>query len=175
MWYFLSGDIVISIKRVVVGYLEENCYIVTCNDKTIIIDPGADANKIISACENLNVVGILITHHHFDHIGALDEIEKHFNVKESMYINGFDFEIIKSPGHTFDSVSYYFKDDKVMFVGDFIFNDSIGRTDLPTGNLNDMLNSLKKISNYPDDIIVYPGHGLSTTLGKEKLNFKKYF
>ena len=117
----------------------------------------------------------LITHHHFDHIGALDEIEKHFNVKESMHVKDFDFEVIKNPGHTFDSVSYYFKDDRVMFVGDFIFNGSIGRTDLPTGNLNDMLNSLKKISNYPDDIIVYPGHGLSTTLGKEKLNFKKYF
>ena len=117
----------------------------------------------------------MITHHHFDHIGALNKIEKYFNLKESKAVDGIDFEIIKNPGHSVDSVSYYFKNYKVMFVGDFIFNGSIGRTDLPTGNLNDMLNSLKKISNYPDDIIIYPGHGLRTTLGKEKLNFKNYF
>lgn len=165
----------INIKRVVVGSLEENCYIVTINNKSLIIDPGDDARKIIEACNNLNIVGILITHHHFDHIGALNKIEKYFNLKESKAVDGIDFEIIKNPGHSVDSVSYYFKNYKVMFVGDFIFNGSIGRTDLPTGNLNDMLNSLKKISNYPDDIIIYPGHGLRTTLGKEKLNFKNYF
>ncbi len=157
------------------GPLEENCYIVTINNKSLIIDPGDDARKIIKACNNLNIVGILITHHHFDHIGALNEIEKHFNLKESKTVDGIDFVIIKNPGHSVDSVSYYFKNYKVMFVGDFIFNGSIGRTDLPTGNLNDMLDSLKKISNYPDDIVIYPGHGLHTILGKEKLNFKNYF
>ena len=60
-----------EIKKVCVGSLEENCYIVTRNNQTIIIDPGYEAENIINACTNKNVVGVLITHHHFDHIGEL--------------------------------------------------------------------------------------------------------
>ena len=63
----------------------------------------------------------------------------------------------------------------VMFVGDFIFLNSIGRTDLPTGNDMEMQKSLELISKYPDDIVVYPGHGETTTLGYEKENFKYYY
>lgn len=121
------------VDRMIVGALKENCYIVTKNDKTIIIDPGDDVEKIIDACKGKNVVGVLITHHHFDHVGALKGIEKHFNIKEGNCPN-IGFKVIKNPGHSNDSVSYYFKDDKVMFVGDFIFLNSIGRTDLPTGS-----------------------------------------
>ena len=62
-----------------------------------------------------------------------------------------------------------------MFVGDFIFKNSIGRFDFPESNPIHMLNSLMLISKYPDDITLYPGHGDSTILGKEKENFKKYF
>ena len=58
-----------------------------------------------------------------------------------------------------------------MFTGDFIFNNAIGRTDLG-GSKKDMLKSLNMIMSYPDDILIYPGHGESTTLGVEKLNFK---
>ena len=54
----------IQIKKVVVGDLEENCYIITNKNKTIIIDPGDDSQKIINKCKNHNVVGVLITHHH---------------------------------------------------------------------------------------------------------------
>lgn len=59
------------IDKVVVGPLAENCYIVTKNEKTIIIDPGDEGKKIIDVAKDKNVVGVLITHHHFDHIGAL--------------------------------------------------------------------------------------------------------
>lgn len=163
------------IDKVVVGSLEENCYIVTKSNKTIIIDPGADANKIIEIAKDKNVVGVLITHHHFDHIGALKNIEEYFNIKESREIEGFNYEIIKTPGHTSDSVSYYFPEGKVLFAGDFLFLNSIGRTDLPTGNDMEMQKSLELISKYPDDIVVYPGHGETTTLGYEKENFKYYY
>ena len=163
------------IDKVVVGSLEENCYIVTKSNKTIIIDPGADANKIIEIAKDKNVVGVLITHHHFDHIGALKNIEEYFNIKESREIEGFNYEIIKTPGHTSDSVSYYFPEDKVLLAGDFLFLNSIGRTDLPTGNDMEMQKSLELISKYPDDIVVYPGHGETTTLGYEKENFKYYY
>ena len=56
----------------------------------------------------------------------------------------------------------------MMFVGDFIFRESVGRTDLPGGNTIDMLESIKKIKTYPDDIVLQPGHGINTTLGYEK-------
>ena len=55
-----------------------------------------------------------------------------------------------------------------MFVGDFIFKDNIGRVDLPTGNYQEMIESINKIKKYDDDIVLYPGHGDSTTLGHEK-------
>ena len=84
-------------------------------------------------------------------------------------------EIIKNPGHSKDSVSYYFKEEKVLFCGDFIFQNSIGRTDLESGSDNDMIESLKKIGEYPDDLIIYPGHGEKTNLGYEKNNFKYYY
>lgn len=159
-----------NIKRVVVGSLEENCYIVEKNNKCIIIDPGDEADKIISniTCE---VVGILITHYHFDHIGALDELKEKYNLQENNYnIDGFDFEVIDTPGHTSDSKTYYFKDNDIMFVGDFLFKDGIGRMDLPTGSVNEMKKSLDKIFTYPSNTIIYPGHGDKSTLGKELFN-----
>ena len=163
-----------KIEILVVGMLQENCYIVTIGGNSFIIDPGDDADKIIEACKNKNIKEILITHHHFDHIGALEELEKHLGLKENVKSNLFNYEVIKTPGHTVDCVTYYFPDEKVMFTGDFIFYHSIGRTDLPTGNMEDMVSSLSLISKYPDDIEVYPGHGPKTNLGIEKNNFKYY-
>ena len=159
-----------NIKRVVVGSLEENCYIVEKNNKCIIIDPGDEADKIISniTCE---VLGILITHYHFDHIGALDELKEKYNLQENNYnIDGFDFEVIDTPGHTSDSKTYYFKDNNIMFVGDFLFKDGIGRMDLPTGSVNEMKKSLDKIFTYPSNTIIYPGHGDKSALGEELFN-----
>ena len=74
-----------------------------------------------------------------------------------------------------NKVKIYFKNEKVMFTGDFLFYRSIGRTDLDTGSDIDMIKSLEKISKYPDDIVIYPGHGPKSTLGSEKNNFKYYY
>lgn len=159
-----------NIKRVVVGSLEENCYILEKNNKCIIIDPGDEADKIISNI-SCDVVGILITHYHFDHIGALEELKEKYNIKENNYnIDGFKFEVINTPGHTSDSKTYYFEEEKVMFVGDFLFNNGIGRMDLPTGSEIQMKESLNKIFTYPLDTVIYPGHGESSTLKDEKDN-----
>lgn len=73
------------------------------------------------------------------------------------------------PGHTNDSLSYYFYKENIMFTGDFIFAGSIGRTDLG-GNSNDMKNSINKIKKYSDNIKIYPGHGDTTSLIDEKVN-----
>ena len=175
-----------DLKIIKVGPLEENCYIIS-NGKTIVIDPGDEVNKIISYLKdnNLDLDSILITHHHFDHVGALEDLLNYKKVKvydisnleEKNYnISDFNIEVIYTKGHTDDSISYYFKDYNKMFVGDFIFEGSIGRTDLG-GNDIDMINSLKKISKYDKDITIYPGHGNSTTLKNEFENnyYFKYF
>ncbi len=159
-----------NIKRVVVGPLEENCYIVEKNNKCIIIDPGDEIDKIISNIDK-EVVGILITHYHFDHIGALDELKIKYNIEENNFnVDGFNFEVINNPGHTSDSKTFYFKDDNVMFVGDFLFKDGIGRMDLPTGSVSDMKKSLDMIFKYPMETIIYPGHGDKSTLKDEYEN-----
>ena len=160
-----------KIEKVSVGYLEENCYVVSIDNKCLVIDPGDEANKIISNIDK-EVVGILITHYHFDHIGALQELKEKYNLEENDFnINGFNFEVIKTPGHTSDSLTFYFKEDKIMFVGDFLFKNGYGRCDLPTGDFNEMKKSLQKIFTYPLETVIYPGHGVKSTLGNEKNNF----
>lgn len=164
-----------DIKVLVVGALQENCYVCSIGNNAFIVDPGDEADRIIDACKDKNVVEIIVTHHHFDHVGALDEIKKYFKLEENVKSGMFDYEVIDTLGHTSDSRSIYFENEKVMFTGDFLFYRSIGRTDLDTGSDIDMMKSLEKISKYPDDIVIYPGHGPKTSLGKEKQNFKYYF
>ncbi|UKI26693.1 MAG: MBL fold metallo-hydrolase [Bacilli bacterium] len=65
-----------KIHRVVVGYLEENCYILEKNGKVLVIDPGDEIDKIRTAIGDNEVVGVLVTHNHFDHVGALSYFDK---------------------------------------------------------------------------------------------------
>ena len=83
-------------------------------------------------------------------------------------IGPFSFSVIYNPGHTDDSISFYFKEDKVMFVGDFVFLNSIGRCDLDGGSFIKMKDSISKLIKMENDITLYPGHGLKTTLNYEK-------
>ena len=172
-----------EIKSVLTGYLDENCYVLIKNKTCLVVDPGDDFHKIKEQIGDNKVLGVLITHSHADHIGALRnfltkksiKIFKKSNLLERKYsIGDFSFECIYTPGHSKDSVTFYFKEDKCMFVGDFVFKDTIGRTDLPGGNPNEMLMSISKIKEYDDDIALYPGHHDITTIGTEKKN-NSYF
>ena len=162
-----------KIDRIIVGVLDTNCYIISKNNKCIVIDPGDEFEKINKVIDNKDIVAIIVTHYHFDHIGALkyfdnDLILDRSNLQEKEYnFDDFKFEVIYTPGHKEDSITIYFKEENVMFTGDFIFKGSIGRTDLEGGNIKDMINSLNKISKYNSSIIVYPGHGDKTTLSLE--------
>lgn len=164
-----------QIEKVIVSEYRTNCYIVTKDNKTLLIDPGDDAEKIESMLQGLNVVGILVTHNHSDHIGALDYFEKKYHLHHNEKCQEFIYETIKTPGHTKDSVTFYFPDEKMMFTGDFLFYNTIGRMDFPGGSEKEMQESLEQIKNYPDDITIYPGHGPKTNLGHEKKNFPYYF
>lgn len=164
-----------DIKTVVVGELNTNCYILTIEDECIIIDPGDDFQTIKKEIGSKKVIGCLVTHFHPDHIGALEEVVSKYDIEinKERYGN-FEYEIIETPGHTFDSKTFYFKKINTMFTGDFIFFHSIGRTDLG-GNDKDMQNSLNSFKEFDDNITIYPGHGPSTILGKEKKYFDLYY
>lgn len=169
-----------EVKRVLTGYLDENCYILSQNGTCIVVDPGDDYNKIKDAIGMDKVLGVCITHSHFDHIGALRnfltkksiKIFKRSNLVENKeyQIGDFSFECLYTPGHSKDSVSFYFKEDNSMFVGDFIFKEGVGRVDLPGGSREELEESIQKIQSYPDNMILYPGHHDSTVLGYEKEN-----
>ena len=166
-----------NVKIVKVGYLETNCYILEQNGDCLVIDPGDDVDLIEQQIGKSKLLAILITHHHEDHIGALDALVKKYtvpvydasNTEEKNYqIGPFAFEVICTLGHSSDSITFYFSSYQMMFVGDFIFRRSIGRTDLLTGNMVMMQESIEKIKQYPDEIKCYSGHGEATTLGEEK-------
>ena len=162
-----------QVNRVVVGPLETNCYILVKDDKCLVIDPGDEIDKIKQEIDNKQVVGVIVTHHHFDHIGVLNYFDKDLildknSLEEKEYnIEDFNFEVIYTPGHKEDCITIYFKKEKVMFTGDFIFEGTIGRMDLDGGNPLDMKKSLDKIKKYNGNIKIYPGHGNSTYLHKE--------
>ena len=166
-----------EIKKIVTGFLDENCYVLIKNNTCLVIDPGDDFPKIKQEIGDNKILAVLITHSHFDHIGALRnfltkkriKIFKKSNLEEKEYTVGdFTFECIYTPGHSKDSVTFYFKEDNVMLVGDFIFKESIGRTDLPGGSNEEMQESIKKILTYDDKINLFPGHNEETTLEYEK-------
>lgn len=166
------------IDTVKVGSLQTNCYILKKDNKCLIIDPGADYESIKEKLKGLEILGILITHSHFDHVGALEDIANEYHVdilgygvaKEKCYsIGPFKFNVIFNPGHSNDSISFYFEEEKLMFVGDFIFKDNIGRCDLEGGSITKMYESIDSIKKYKD-LMLYPGHGSATTLEYERTN-----
>ncbi len=78
------------------------------------------------------------------------------------------YRVLFTPGHAPGHVSFYFPDAQALFCGDVLFQGSIGRLDLPGGNVKDMENSLQKLLALPDETVVYTGHGPATTIGQER-------
>lgn len=96
-------------------------------------------------------------------------VDQYLKDGEKVSVEGMDSVLIGTPGHTKGSCCYYFEKDKILISGDTLFEGSVGRTDLPTGNGVTLSRSLKnKLMSLPEDVIVFPGHGGSTTIGDEK-------
>ena len=88
---------------------------------------------------------------------------------EEVTIEGMKFKVIATPGHTQGSCCYYFENDNILVSGDTLFEGSVGRTDLPTGNGATLSRSLKeRLMILPDETLVFPGHGNGTTIADEK-------
>lgn len=196
------------IKRVVVGSMEVNCYILAKgpNSSCIIIDPGDDENKIRRVLESkgLKPAFIVNTHSHFDHIGCDDKFAvrvyihsqdakslkdssgnfssffgtaykvkgeiKTLKDRELLNLDDIELEVLHTPGHTPGSISLLLKSpkDNILFTGDTLFRQGVGRTDLG-GDEELLLRSIReKLFTLPDSTLVYPGHGPSSTIGEEK-------
>lgn len=88
---------------------------------------------------------------------------------QTLELAGASFQVIHTPGHTPGGVCYYLENEKVLFSGDTLFQNSVGRTDFPNSSMSDLIRSLReKVMALPDDVKVYPGHMGETTIGHER-------
>lgn len=204
----------ITIKIFVFNPFQENTYLLYDETKQgVLIDAGcyskAEEQQFLNFIDEnkIQLVRLLNTHCHIDHILGNKFVSEHFNLKVeahkedeflalnasdhgavfgiqmegapeiSNYLNEGDqiqfgnsnLDIVHVPGHSPGSIVFYNIKEEFMIVGDVLFNDSIGRTDLPGGNYEQLINGIKnKLFTLGDQINVYPGHGELTTIGKER-------
>lgn len=99
------------------------------------------------------------------------KIDKYISEKDEIKFGNSTLKILDVPGHTSGHIALYSEEDKFVVTGDVLFKDTIGRTDLPGGNLDQLLNNIRtKLLTLGDEFEVYPGHGEKTSIGYEKLN-----
>ena len=196
----------VTVHTLVLGAYQTNCYIVhdDSSKSCAVIDPGYEPEKILATLEalGLTVDAVLLTHGHFDHVGAVEALvgrtgcklwmkEADYTQKpspiasffypihdcdftevcfceegEQIHAGGLIFTVLETPGHTWGSVCYRCED--VIFTGDTLFAGACGRTDLPGGDGQWLRRSLARLAALEEDPTVYPGHGESSSLAREK-------
>ena len=159
------------------AFTDNYIWLVSTNEGSIVIDPGESENiqKLIDN-KTIDLKGILITHHHYDHTNGLSELVKknqlevfgpvndidginhRLNDKDKISIIGIDFEIISIPGHTLDHIGFYSAEanNPILFCGDTLFAGGCGR--IFEGTYEQMFNALKKITKLPTNTNIYCGH-----------------
>ena len=159
------------------AYQDNYIWLVSTNEGSIVVDPG-ESKKILNLIVNneINLKGVLITHHHFDHTNGLSDLLKKRGLEvygpknnvnginnivknnDKFTVIGIDFEVIEIPGHTLDHIAYYsFNDgEPILFCGDTLFSGGCGR--VFEGTFDQMFIALKKISKYPKETKIFCGH-----------------
>ena len=186
------------VESVIVGPIHTNCYLATHDGQTLIIDPGADASKIISKITELKLkpAAVINTHGHWDHIMADNEIKKHYGIP--LYIPAGDRDLVAGQEEHYHigkiTPDLWYEDtlpldlplklihtpghtpgstcilwENNLFTGDMMFAGGyLGRTDFPYGSADALQKSLPKLLALDDSVIVYPGHDGSTIIGQER-------
>lgn len=187
----------VILKTKAVGPWPMNTYLVICDETqaSAIIDPGADAGKILDMAVGTHVESILITHGDFDHVGALAEIK--LNTSAPVYLHPADAEFfdlnfdqplvdgqvlqigsqrlraIHTPGHTPGEMCFDLGDGRVV-VGDTVFVGGPGKTS-SADNFSITMRTMQKIVfTWPDETVFYPGHGPSGVIGEERPAFEAF-
>ena len=160
------------------AFSDNYIWLVTTNEGSIVIDPG-DANPVIEYLnknKDLTLNSILLTHHHYDHSGGIEDLRKRYDLKvfgpnnqiksvdhrvvegNEILVNGLIFKIIEVPGHTLDHIAFYYEDNDnpILFCGDTLFAAGCGR--VFEGTFDQMYESLLKLKKLPENTIVYSGH-----------------
>lgn len=176
------------------GPLMVNCFILGDEEtrEAVVIDPGGNVSQIVTVLNrcNLELKEIVNTHGHWDHTGGNVELKKKagglIRISSREHYKGFQpdrnlaegdevtfggnvLKALDTPGHSPGGVSLFWPEQKAVFVGDLLFAGSIGRTDLPGGSFETLIQSVKnKIFPLGDDTKVMPGHGPMTTVGQER-------
>ena len=178
------------------GLYRTNCYILWETDAAVVIDPGYSAQRILARLHDLGLTlrAIVLTHGHFDHVGAVGELKKAigcpvwlpapdtglpeeitngpipytdtFTEGDTLCLGDITLSVMLTPGHTPGSCCL--KTGNLLFTGDTLFRDTCGRTDLPGGDWRQMRASLRRLAAIGEELFVYPGHGDATTLSREK-------
>ena len=189
----VAEDDAIQIERLELGPFGTNAYIVTCRGTrdSALVDAPAEASIIVDKLKNTTPKYILLTHNHMDHVGALDQLRAEIKIPlaahsadaknltsppERLLDNGdtvrlgeLKFTVLHTPGHTPGSLC--FRVGRYLISGDTIFPGGPGKTSSPD-NFKQIIKSItEKIFVLPDDTQIYPGHGNSTVLKKEKEEF----
>ena len=184
-----------NLQNLTLGLYQTNTYILSNGTEAAVIDPGYEPDTILDALEGLTLKAILLTHGHFDHVGAVRELvaetgcEVWIHAAEGtmppmvtagpLYYthtydegdticpsSGVEITVLHTPGHTPGSVCLLCGRD--LFSGDTLFEGSCGRVDLPGGNGHQMVASLRRLAALQADYQVHPGHGGSTALSAER-------
>ena len=183
-------------KTFPLGPLDTNCYLLSAGDgRAVIVDPAANGEMLVKKLEELHLTldAIFLTHGHYDHIGGADALHKltgapvylHpadletartlgrglLTVSSAPYpkhlaAGGLDFTVYHTPGHSPGSVCL--QTENVLLSGDTLFFGTCGRTDLPGGSWEMMMQSLRFLSSLEGNLSVCPGHGEISSLDAER-------
>ena len=190
----MAKEPVLELHILSVGEWPTNCYILTCAGQSYIIDPAAEAERILAVVEGVAVKAVLLTHAHFDHLQALDEVRRatgaplglhpadaaEFDITgdfdlcdgDLLRLGNCELQVFHTPGHTPGSLCFRF--DRRAIVGDTLFPGGPGHSATPEA-LAQILDGLqKKVFIWPDDTTFYPGHGQGSTIGAIRPAFERF-